>query len=286
MSIEGREGLIGVQRNERAAEALATGARPTLVKILAVIGLLFLVAPILGILSRVQWLDLWSQLTDPAVRDALVLSAWTSSATTVIAVVVGVPLALMLARGHGRPAGLVRAFVVLPLVLPPVISGVALLALLGRNGLIGAGINTWFGFTIPFTQVAVVIAQLFVALPFLVITVEGALRTRGRHLEQAARTLGASESRIIWSVTIPAVRTAIIAGAALCWARALGEFGATVTFAGSFPGVTQTLPIEVYYSLVTQPDRAIAISVLMIAICVVVLVSLRRSWSGRFLRDA
>jgi molybdate transport system permease protein len=176
--------------------------------------------------------------------------------------------------------------VVLPLVLPPVISGVALLALLGRNGLIGAGINTWFGFTIPFTQVAVVIAQLFVALPFLVITVEGALRTRGRHLEQAARTLGASESRIIWSVTIPAVRTAIIAGAALCWARALGEFGATVTFAGSFPGVTQTLPIEVYYSLVTQPDRAIAISVLMIAICVVVLVSLRRSWSGRFLRDA
>ena len=286
MGFEGRQGLIGVRRNERAAEALATGARPTLVKILAVIGLLFLVAPILGILSRVQWLDLWSQLTDPAVRDALVLSAWTSSATTVIAVVVGVPLALMLARGHGRPAGLVRAFVVLPLVLPPVISGVALLALLGRNGLIGAGINTWFGFTIPFTQVAVVIAQLFVALPFLVITVEGALRTRGRHLEQAARTLGASESRIIWSVTIPAVRTAIIAGAALCWARALGEFGATVTFAGSFPGVTQTLPIEVYYSLVTQPDRAIAISVLMIAICVVVLVSLRRSWSGRFLRDA
>lgn len=286
MSIESREGLISAQRNERTADKLATGARPTLVKTLAVIGLLFLVAPILGILSRVQWLDLWSQLTDPAVRDALVLSAWTSSATTVIAVVVGVPLALMLARGHGRPAGLVRAFVVLPLVLPPVISGVALLALLGRNGLIGAGINTWFGFTIPFTQVAVVIAQLFVALPFLVITVEGALRTRGRHLEQAARTLGASESRIIWSVTIPAVRTAIIAGAALCWARALGEFGATVTFAGSFPGVTQTLPIEVYYSLVTQPDRAIAISVLMIAICVVVLVSLRRSWSGRFLRDA
>lgn len=286
MSIESREGLISAQRNERTADKLTTGARPTLVKTLAVIGLLFLVAPILGILSRVQWLDLWSQLTDPAVRDALVLSAWTSSATTVIAVVVGVPLALMLARGHGRPAGLVRAFVVLPLVLPPVISGVALLALLGRNGLIGAGINTWFGFTIPFTQVAVVIAQLFVALPFLVITVEGALRTRGRHLEQAARTLGASESRIIWSVTIPAVRTAIIAGAALCWARALGEFGATVTFAGSFPGVTQTLPIEVYYSLVTQPDRAIAISVLMIAICVVVLVSLRRSWSGRFLRDA
>ena len=286
MSIESREGLISAQRNERTADKLATGARPVFVKILAAIGLLFLVAPILGILSRVQWLDLWSQLTDPAVRDALVLSAWTSSATTVIAVVVGVPLALMLARGHGRPAGLVRAFVVLPLVLPPVISGVALLALLGRNGLIGAGINTWFGFTIPFTQVAVVIAQLFVALPFLVITVEGALRTRGRHLEQAARTLGASESRIIWSVTIPAVRTAIIAGAALCWARALGEFGATVTFAGSFPGVTQTLPIEVYYSLVTQPDRAIAISVLMIAICVVVLVSLRRSWSGRFLRDA
>ena len=286
MSIEGREGLIGVQRNERAAEALATGARPTLVKILAAIGLFFLVAPILGILSRVQWLDLWSQLTDPAVRDALVLSAWTSAATTVIAVVVGVPLALMLARGHGRTAGLVRAFVVLPLVLPPVISGVALLALLGRNGLIGSGIDTWFGLTIPFTQVAVVVAQLFVALPFLVITVEGALRTRGRHLEQAARTMGASESRIMWSVTIPAVRTAIIAGAALCWARALGEFGATVTFAGSFPGVTQTLPIEVYYSLVTQPDRAIAISVLMIAICVVVLVSLRRSWSGRFLRDA
>ena len=279
------EHLMSAQRNERTAAKLATGARPVFVKILAAIGLLFLVAPILGILSRVHWLSLWSQLADPAVRDALILSAWTSAATTIIAVVVGVPLALLLARGHGRTAGFARAFVVLPLVLPPVVSGVALLALLGRTGLIGSRIDTWFGFTIPFTQVAVVVAQLFVALPFLVITVEGALRTKGRHLEQAARTLGASESRIMWSVTIPAVRTAIIAGAALCWARALGEFGATVTFAGSFPGVTQTLPIEVYYSLVTQPDRAIAISVLMIAICVVVLVSLRRSWSGRFLRD-
>ncbi|MEI2729415.1 MAG: molybdate ABC transporter permease subunit [Candidatus Nanopelagicales bacterium] len=276
---------MSAQRNERTAAKLATGARPVFVKILAAIGLLFLVAPILGILSRVHWLSLWSQLADPAVRDALILSAWTSAATTIIAVVVGVPLALLLARGHGWTAGFARAFVVLPLVLPPVVSGVALLALLGRTGLIGSRIDTWFGFTIPFTQVAVVVAQLFVALPFLVITVEGALRTKGRHLEQAARTLGASESRIMWSVTIPAVRTAIIAGAALCWARALGEFGATVTFAGSFPGVTQTLPIEVYYSLVTQPDRAIAISVLMIAICVVVLVSLRRSWSGRFLRD-
>lgn len=279
------EHLMSAQRNERTAAKLATGARPVFVKILAAIGLLFLVAPILGILSRVHWLSLWSQLADPAVRDALILSAWTSAATTIIAVVVGVPLALLLARGHGWTAGFARAFVVLPLVLPPVVSGVALLALLGRTGLIGSRIDTWFGFTIPFTQVAVVVAQLFVALPFLVITVEGALRTKGRHLEQAARTLGASESRIMWSVTIPAVRTAIIAGAALCWARALGEFGATVTFAGSFPGVTQTLPIEVYYSLVTQPDRAIAISVLMIAICVVVLVSLRRSWSGMFLRD-
>lgn len=279
------EHLMSAQRNERTAAKLATGARPVFVKILAAIGLLFLVAPILGILSRVHWLSLWSQLADPVVRDALILSAWTSAATTIIAVVVGVPLALLLARGHGWTAGFARAFVVLPLVLPPVVSGVALLALLGRTGLIGSRIDTWFGFTIPFTQVAVVVAQLFVALPFLVITVEGALRTKGRHLEQAARTLGASESRIMWSVTIPAVRTAIIAGAALCWARALGEFGATVTFAGSFPGVTQTLPIEVYYSLVTQPDRAIAISVLMIAICVVVLVSLRRSWSGRFLRD-
>ncbi len=279
------EHLMSAQRNERTAAKLETGARPVFVKILAAIGLLFLVAPILGILSRVHWLSLWSQLADPAVRDALILSAWTSAASTIIAVVVGVPLALLLARGHGWTAGFARAFVVLPLVLPPVVSGVALLALLGRTGLIGSRIDTWFGFTIPFTQVAVVVAQLFVALPFLVITVEGALRTKGRHLEQAARTLGASESRIMWSVTIPAVRTAIIAGAALCWARALGEFGATVTFAGSFPGVTQTLPIEVYYSLVTQPDRAIAISVLMIAICVVVLVSLRRSWSGRFLRD-
>ena len=279
------EHLMSAQRNERTAAKLATGARPVFVKILAAIGLLFLVAPILGILSRVHWLSLWSQLADPAVRDALILSAWTSAATTIIAVVVGVPLALLLARGHGWTAGFARAFVVLPLVLPPVVSGVALLALLGRTGLIGSRIDTWFGFTIPFTQVAVVVAQLFVALPFLVITVEGALRTKGRHLEQAARTLGASESRIMWSVTIPAVRTAIIAGAALWWARAVGEFGATVTFAGSFPGVTQTLPIEVYYSLVTQPDRAIAISVLRIAICVVVLVSLRRSWSGGFLRD-
>lgn len=275
--------LKSTHRDMRTAVKLTSGSPSRLIKALAAIGLLALVAPILGILTRVRWLDLWSQLADPAVRDALILSAWTSVATTIIAVVIGVPLALMLARSSGRTAGFARAFVVLPLVLPPVVSGVALLALLGRNGLIGSGIDTWFGLTIPFTQVAVVIAQLFVALPFLVITVEGALRTKGQHLEQAARTLGASESRIVWSVTIPAVRTAIIAGAALCWARALGEFGATVTFAGSFPGITQTLPIEVYYSLATNPDRAIAISVLMIAICVVVLVSLRRSWSGRLL---
>lgn len=272
-------------RDERSAAKLARGRRSLLVIVLAAVGLVFLIGPIIGILSRTQWQNLWSQLADPAVRDALLLSAWTSLVTTMIALVVGVPLALLLARGEGRTTAIGRAFVVLPLVLPPVVAGVALLSLLGRNGLVGANLDLWFGITIPFTQVAVVISQLFVALPFLVITVEGALRTRGSKLEEAARTLGVSESRILWSVTIPAAKTAIIAGAALCWARALGEFGATVTFAGSFPTVTQTLPIEVYYSLQTQPDRAIAISVLMIAICVVILVSLRRSWAGRILSE-
>jgi molybdate transport system permease protein len=273
------------ERDERSAAKLAGGRIPATILVLAALALLFLVAPVFGVLSRTPWLDLGDIFSDPAVRDALILSAWTSAVTTVIALIVGVPLAILLARGQGRATGVARACTVLPLVLPPVVAGVALLTLLGRNGLIGSGLDTWFGITIPFTQIAVVIAQLFVALPFLVITVEGALRTRGWHLEQAARTLGASEMRVMWTITIPAARTAIMAGAALCWARALGEFGATVTFAGSFPKVTQTLPIEVYYSLQTRPDRAIAISALMIAICVVVFVALRRSWSGRLLSN-
>ena len=195
-----------------------------------------------------------------------------------------VPLALLLARGHGWTAGVLPAFRRLPLVLPPVVSGVALLALLGRTGLIGSRIDTWFGFTIPFTQSRRCGCATFVALPFLVITVEGALRTKGRHLEQAARTLGASESRIMWSVTIRRYEPRS-SPVRRCAGRGRSGIRRDGNVRGELSGGRRALPIEVYYSLVTQPDRAIAMKRVDDPICVVVLVSLRRSWSGRFLCD-
>jgi molybdate transport system permease protein len=194
--------------------------------------------------------------------------------------VFGVPLAWLLARVPFPGRGVIRALCTLSMVLPPVVGGVALFAALGRRGLAGRWLYEWFDVTIPFTTAAVVVAETFVAMPFLVLTVEAALRGLDPRVEDAARTLGASRGYVFRRVTLPAIRPALGAGAVLAWARALGEFGATITFAGNFPGTTQTLPLAVYLQLEVDPREAIVLSLVLIAVSFVVLVGLRDRWLG------
>lgn len=246
----------------------------------ALVGVCFLLLPLVGLLLRTPWSRLVEVLRSPHVVAALRLSVWTSLLATALALLVGVPLAWVLARGRFPGKALVRALVTLPLVLPPVVGGVALLLAFGRTGLLGRRLDTWFGLTIPFSPLAVVLAQTFVAMPFLVISVEGALRSADRGLEEAAATLGASRLAVVRRVTLPLVWPSVVAGAVLCWARALGEFGATITFAGSLPGRTQTTPVAVYYALETDPDAAIALSLVLLVVSVTVLVALRDRWLG------
>lgn len=244
----------------------------------AVAGLLFLVAPFVALLVAAPWSAMPDLVGSPEVAQALGLSLRTAVAATAICLVLGVPLASLLARGHVPGLGLVRALVTMPLVLPPVVGGVALLMLLGRRGLIGEHLDTWFGFTLPFTTAAVVMAEAFVALPFLVISVEGTLRGTDRAVEDAAATLGASRWYVFRRVTLPRIAPGIAAGAVLCFARALGEFGATITFAGNFPGTTRTMPLAIYLALEQDPDAAIALSLVLVALSLAVLVALRGRW--------
>lgn len=204
----------------------------------------------------------------------------TATAATAFSFVVGVPLAWLLARAPFRGRGLVRARVTLPVVLPPVVGGVALLLAFGRRGLVGKYLYEWTGLSLPFTTAGVIVAETFVAMPFLVVTVEGALRGMDRRLEDAAATLGASRLLVLPRVTLPAIAPSLVAGAVLTWARALGEFGATITFAGNFPGRTQTMPLAVYVALETDLDGAIALSLVLLVVSVAVLVLLRDRWLG------
>lgn len=244
----------------------------------AALALAFLVLPFVALLGAAPWSALPELVASPAVREALWLSVQSSTAATVLSVLLGVPLAWLIARADVPGAGLLRAVVTLPLVLPPVVGGVALLMLLGRRGLLGRHLDAWFGVTIPFTTVAVVIAATFVAMPFLVVSVEGALRSTDARLEEAAATLGASRWYTFRRVTLPHVAPAVAAGAVLCFARALGEFGATITFAGNFPGTTRTMPLAVYLALEQDPDAAIALSLVLVAVSLLVLLLLRGRW--------
>jgi molybdate transport system permease protein len=192
--------------------------------------------------------------------------------------VLGVPLAWVLARSSVPGLRFLRALVTLPLVLPPVVGGVALLLVLGRNGLVGQWLDAWFGITLPFTTPAVVLAETFVAMPFLVVAVEGAFRSADQGYDEAAATLGAGRLTVFWRVSLPLIRPALLAGAVLCWARALGEFGATVTFAGNLQGATRTMPLEVYLRMETDPDAAVALSLVLLAVSVAVLFALRGRW--------
>jgi molybdate transport system permease protein len=239
-----------------------------------------LVMPVVALVVRADWGTLLADVTSPAARQALLLSLGTSLVATLACLVLGVPLALVLARAPGWAGDLLRALVTLPLVLPPTVGGIALLFLLGRRGLVGERLEAWFGVTIPFTTAAVVIAQTFVAMPFLVLGLEGALRTAGTRYESVAATLGAGRWTVLRRVTLPLAAPGIVAGTVLCFARALGEFGATALFAGNTPGVTQTMPLAIYSAFngagVTQ-GAAVALSLLLVVAAVAVLL-VARAW--------
>ncbi|MGH3713933.1 MAG: ABC transporter permease [Micromonosporaceae bacterium] len=254
---------------------------PLALAVPAAVGLVFLVGPLVALLIRTPWGRLPELLADPLVAQALRLSLVAATLATVLCVLVGVPLAWLLAQPGLPGRSVLRAVVTVPLVLPPVVGGVALLMLLGRRGLLGAPLLALTGITIPFSTTAVVLAEAFVALPFLVLSVEGALRSADRRYEEAAATLGADRLTVFRRVTVPLVLPGIAAGAVLAWARALGEFGATVTFAGSFPGRTQTMPVAVYQALETNPEVALALSTVLLAVSVLVLGLLRDRWLTR-----
>lgn len=246
--------------------------------ILGVLGVAVFVAPFAGLLARTPWTRLPELLAADVVTDALRLSLLASLAASAIALVLGVPLAWLLARVDFPGRAVVRGVVTLPLVLPPVVGGAALLFALGRRGLIGEPLNQATGLLLPFSTWGVVVATTFVAMPFLVITVEGALRNLDSRYEGAAATLGANRWTVLRRVTLPMIGPSLLAGLVLTWARALGEFGATITFAGNLQGRTQTLPLAVFVALESDRDVAVAISLVMVLISLIVLVALRGRW--------
>lgn len=241
----------------------------------AAVGVAFVAVPIVAMASQLHWSQLPQLLTSDSAVTALGLSLRTALTATVLSAVMGIPLSMLLARGRGRWVSILRACVLVPMVLPPVVAGLALLETFGRRGLLGATLDAW-GIRVAFTTTAVVLAETFVAMPFLVITLEGALRSRGERHEFVAATLGASPWVRLRRVTLPMVWPAVRAGLVLTFARALGEFGATITFAGSLEGVTRTLPLEIYLQREVDPDSAIAISLLLIVVAVVVIATTSR----------
>ncbi|MFC4607611.1 ABC transporter permease [Streptomyces maoxianensis] len=259
----------------------APGPRtPITLAIPALLAVAFLMLPLIGILVRTEWGRLADHLTTPGTTEALRLSLLVSFWALGLSVVLGVPLAWLLARVPFPGKSLVRSLVLLPMVLPPTVGGVALLLAFGRRGLLGPWLENTFGITLPFHTSGAVVAATFVAMPFLVISLEGALGGLRPSYEETAASLGASPVRVFFTVTMPMVAPGLIAGAALTWARALGEFGATITFAGNLPGTTQTLPLQVYLLLQDEPEAATSVSLLLLAIAMLVLIALRGRWTG------
>jgi molybdate transport system permease protein len=234
------------------------------------LAVVFILLPLVAMATRIHWPQFFSLITSESSVAALKLSLRTSAASTAVCLVLGIPMAIVLARTSFRGQGLVRSLILLPLVLPPVVGGIALLYTFGRRGLLGHSLEV-LGLQIAFSTTAVVIAQAFVALPFLIISLEGSLRSAGHRYEVVAATLGARPTTVLWRVTLPLVMPGLVSGAVLCFARSLGEFGATITFAGSLQGVTRTLPLEIYLQRETNPDAAIALSLVLVAVAVVVI---------------
>jgi molybdate transport system permease protein len=259
---------------------VSQGRVPAALIALAGLGLLFFFLPLAGLIARTPWDQAAGAIAAPETATALELSLFCSLAATGAALVLGIPLALVLSRTTGHLRSVMRALTTLPMVLPPVVGGVALLLAFGRRGLVGSLLYQAFGIQIPFTTAAAVMAETFVAMPFLVIAVEGGLRSLDPRYEEAARALGARGWMVFAKVTLPLLRPAIFSGAVLCWARALGEFGATITFAGNFPGRTQTVPVAVYVALETRPDSAIVLSVILLVVSLAILIGMRDRWLG------
>ena len=253
---------------------------PLVFGILAAIGAAFFIVPLAGLIIGTPWGTALQSLTAPETLEALRLSLVASLSATGLALVLGVPLAWVYARIDFPGRTVLRALTTLPMVLPPVVGGIALLVAFGRRGLLGSWLDSAFGITLPFTTAGVVMAETFVAMPFLVLTVEAGLRSMDRRYEEAARTLGAHRWTIFMRVTLPLIAPSVLAGAVLCWARALGEFGATITFAGNIQGRTQTIPLAVYLLLQNNLDGAIALSLVLLAVSIVVLALLRDRWLG------
>ncbi|WP_258070965.1 ABC transporter permease [Pseudoclavibacter sp. RFBG4] len=266
-----------------SASASASAAVPGWVLTVAIIGASFVLLPLIGMVTRVNWAEFVPLVTSESSIDALLLSLRTSLSATVLCVVLGVPMAIVLARTDFRGQKLLRSLVLLPLVLPPVVGGIALLATFGRRGLLGQSFEA-MGVTIAFSTTAVVLAQTFVALPFLVLSLEGALRTVGTRYEAIGATLGARPTTVLRRITLPLVLPAVISGAVLSFARALGEFGATLTFAGSLQGVTRTLPLEIYLQRETDPDAAVALSLVLVVVAVIVVAVAHQAGEARGFR--
>ncbi|MFE2599387.1 ABC transporter permease [Streptomyces sp. NPDC059396] len=252
---------------------------PLALAVPALLAIAFLLLPLIGILARTSWGDLGTHLTSPETVQALKLSLLVSFCSLGLSLVLGVPLAWLLARVRFPGKTLVRTLVLLPMVLPPTVGGVALLLGFGRRGLLGPWLEETFGLTLPFHTSGAVVASTFVAMPFLIISLEGTLAGLRPAYEETAASLGAPPLRVFLTVTLPIVAPGLAAGAALTWARALGEFGATITFAGNLPGTTQTLPLQVYLLLQNSPEAATSVSLLLLAIAMGVLIALRGRWT-------
>ena len=263
----------------RRGGAVEGSALPRWVFVPAGLGALLVLVPLVAVVARVDWARFVPLVTSEPSRAAFALSLSTAGTSTLCCLVLGVPMALVLARSSFPGLRVLRSLSLLPLVLPPVVGGLALTWAFGRHGLLGPAFGA-FGVRVGFTTLAVVIAQTFVSLPFLVVSLEGALRTAGRRYEAVAATLGARPSRVLWRVTVPLVLPGLLSGAVLAFARALGEFGATLTFAGSLQGVTRTLPLEIYLQRESDPDAAAALSLVLVVVSVVV-VALVRGREGR-----
>ena len=255
----------------RAGGVIQVGL-PAWIYVPAAIGALFVIVPLVAILLKIDWAHFIPLVTSESSRAALLLSLKTAAASTVVCVVIGVPMAMVLARGSFPGQSILRALVLLPLVLPPVVGGIALLYTFGRQGLLGQHLEM-LGIRIAFSTTAVVLAQSFVSLPFLVVSLEGALRSAGNQYESIAAMLGARPTTVLRTVTVPLVIPGLMSGAVLAFARSLGEFGATLTFAGSLQGVTRTLPLEIYLQRETDPDAAVALSLLLIVVAAVIVIA-------------
>jgi len=250
-------------------QATAYSGLPRWILAPAALGVVVVVLPLVALASRVPWTRFFALVTSESSVAALELSLRTSAASTVICVLLGVPMALVLARTSFPGQQVVRSLMLLPLVLPPVVGGIALLYTFGRRGLLGQTLNV-LGVQIAFSTTAVVLAQVFVALPFLVVSLEGTLRAVGQRYEVVAATLGGGPTLVLLRVTLPLVLPGLLSGAVLSFARSLGEFGATLTFAGSLQGVTRTLPLEIYLQRETDADAAVALSIVLVAVAVLV----------------